>query len=181
IDALPDTLTDVGTAWAALNAFQLQAELGPIVERHRDAWGRGFISGVDFGARLTAADVGDFQRRRLRLVEEVASIFERYDLLLTPTLPTTARAAAGPLPAGADGEKFASPIHAVAFTYPFNMTGNPAATVRAGLSPDELPIGLQLVASHGREELLLQVARAYERERPFDRWPEAPRPGHPPA
>jgi aspartyl-tRNA(Asn)/glutamyl-tRNA(Gln) amidotransferase subunit A len=181
IDALPDTLTDVGTAWAALNAFQLQAELGPIVERHRDAWGRGFISGVDFGARLTAADVGDFQRRRLRLVEEVASIFERYDLLLTPTLPTTARAAAGPLPAGADGEKFASPIHAVAFTYPFNMTGNPAATVRAGLSPDELPIGLQLVASHGREELLLQVARAYERERPFDRWPETPRPGHPSA
>jgi aspartyl-tRNA(Asn)/glutamyl-tRNA(Gln) amidotransferase subunit A len=181
IDALSDTLTDVGMAWAALNAFQLHAQIGSIVEQHRDAWGRGFIAGVDLGARITAAAVGGFQRQRLELMDEVASIFDRYDLLLTPTLPTTAFAAGGPLPESADGEKFTSPIHAVAFTYPFNMTGHPAATVRAGFSRDELPIGLQLVATHGREDVLLQVARAYERERPFDGWPEEPRSGRPAA
>jgi aspartyl-tRNA(Asn)/glutamyl-tRNA(Gln) amidotransferase subunit A len=174
-DHLADRFTDVGYAWAASNAFQLHAELAPIVERHRDEWGRGFISGVDLGARITAADVGSYQRQRLQLLDETATVFARYDLLVTPTLPTPAFAAGGPLPDGVDGEKFASPIHAVAFTYPFNMTGHPAVTVRAGFADDGLPVGLQIVAERGREDLLLQVARAYERVRPFEPWPREPR------
>jgi Asp-tRNA(Asn)/Glu-tRNA(Gln) amidotransferase A subunit family amidase len=40
-----------------------------------------------------------------------------------------------------------------------------------------LPVGLQMVAERGREDLLLQVARAWERVRPFDEWPVEPRPG----
>jgi Asp-tRNA(Asn)/Glu-tRNA(Gln) amidotransferase A subunit family amidase len=126
-------------------------------------------------ARLGAADVGRFQRERLALIEEMAVLFERYDLLLTPTLPTAAFAAKGPLPETIDGERLPSPIHAVAFTYPFNLTGHPAATVRAGFSDEGLPVGLQLVAARGREDMLLQVARAYERVRPFDAWPREPR------
>ncbi|HLY37571.1 MAG TPA: amidase family protein [Candidatus Binatia bacterium] len=171
IDPLPDRFTDAGFAWASLNAFQLHAELAPILESHRDEWGRGFLRGVDYGARITAAEIGSYQRDRLQLIEEVAAVFARYDLLLTPTLPTAAFAAGGPLPEGIGEERFASPLHAVAFTYPFNLTGHPAATVRAGFADDGLPVGLQLVAERGREDLLLQVARAYERARPFDRWP----------
>ncbi len=175
IDPLPDRFTDAGFAWAALNAFQLHAELAPVLEAHRDEWGRGFLTGVDFGGRISAAEIGRHQQERLQLVEEVAGVFARYDLLLTPTLPTAAFAAGGPLPAGVGGERFESPIHAVAFTYPFNLTGHPAATVRAGFSDEKLPVGLQLVAERGREDLLLQVARAYERARPFDTWPREPR------
>jgi aspartyl-tRNA(Asn)/glutamyl-tRNA(Gln) amidotransferase subunit A len=171
IDPLPDRFTDAGFGWASLNSFQLHAELAPIIEAHRDEWGRGFIRGVDYGARVTAAEIGRYQRERLQLIEEFAAVFARYDLLLTPTLPTVAFAAGGPLPEGIGGEPFASPLHAVAFTYPFNLTGHPAATVRAGFADDGLPVGLQLVAERGREDLLLQVARAYERARPFDRWP----------
>ncbi len=177
VERLTAPVTDAGFAWAALNAFQLHARLAPVLDRHRDEWGRGFLSGVDAGGRLTAADVGRFQAERLALLRDVARIFERYDLLLTPTLPTTAFAAGGPLPAGVDGEPFASPIHAVAFTYPFNLTGHPACTVRAGFGDDGLPVGLQLVAARGREDLLLRAARAYERARPFDAWPAEPRPG----
>ena len=173
IDPLADRFTDPGFGWASLNAFQLQAELAPIIEAHREEWGRGFIRGVDYGARVTAAEIGRYQRERLQLIEEFATVFARYDLLLTPTLPTTAFAAGGPLPEGIGGEAFASPLHAVAFTYPFNLTGHPAATVRAGFADDGLPVGLQLVAERGREDLLLQVARAYERARPFDRWPRS--------
>lgn len=78
------------------------------------------------------------------------------------------------MPAGADGEPFASPIHAVAFTHPFNLTGHPASTVRAGLGDDGLPVGLQIVAERGQEHLLLKVARAWERVRPFEPWPRLP-------
>ena len=172
VDLLDERLTDAGTAWAMLNAFEMHARLAPVLERHRDEWGRGFVRGVDLGGRLTAADVGSFQRDRLQLIEDVAGVFARYDLLLTPTLPTTAFAAGGPLPSGVGEEPFESPIHAVAFTYPFNLTGHPACTVRAGLADDGLPVGLQIVAERQQERLLLRVARAYEKVRPFDGWPE---------
>jgi aspartyl-tRNA(Asn)/glutamyl-tRNA(Gln) amidotransferase subunit A len=175
VERLVDRFTDAGFAWAGLNAFELHGKLADLIEPHRGDWGRGFLLGLDLGARLTAADVGRFQRERLVLIDEVAALFERYDLLLTPTLPTAAFPAKGPLPETIDGERLASPIHAVAFTYPFNLTGHPAATVRAGFSDERLPVGLQLVAARGREDLLLQVARAYERVRPFDAWPREPR------
>ena len=174
VDLLADRLTDAGAAWAYLNAFEAYAHLAPLIEEHRDDWGRGFIGGVEAGARFGAADVGAFHRTRLALVNDVARVFERVDLLLTPTLPTTAFGAAGPMPSGADGAAFASPIHAVAFTYPFNLTGNPACTVRAGLADDGLPVGLQIVAARGQEHLLLKIARAWERVRPFEPWPRLP-------
>ena len=98
--------------------------------------------------------------------------FDDYDLLLTPQLPTEAFRAEGPPPEGIGGQPFSSPMHAVAFTYPFNMSGHPAASVRAGLGETGLPVGLQIVAERQRDELVLQAARAYERERPFDSWPE---------
>jgi len=174
VDLLSRRLTDAAAAWSGLCAFEQHGQLEPWIEAHHDEWGRGFLRSLQFGQRLTAANIGGCKRERLQLMEEVAAIFERYDLLLTPTMPTTAFAANGPMPAVIDGEPLASAMHALAFTYPFNLTGHPAATVRAGLSGAGLPIGLQLVADRGREELLLQVARAYERVRPFDRWPDVP-------
>ena len=175
VDLLTQPLRDTGAAWSSLCAFEQHAQLQPWIETHRDEWGHAFLRSLHFGQRLTTADIGRCQRERLQLSEEVAAIFERYDLLLTPTMPTTAFGANGPMPAIIDGEPLTSAMHALAFTYPFNLTGHPAATVRAGLSGDGLPIGLQLVADRGREDLLLQVARAYERVRPFDPWPGEPR------
>ena len=59
------------------------------------------------------------------------------------------------------------------FTIPFNLSWHPAATVRAGLSRAGLPIGLQIVGPRHRDDLVLQAARAFERERPWH--PEWPR------
>jgi aspartyl-tRNA(Asn)/glutamyl-tRNA(Gln) amidotransferase subunit A len=60
----------------------------------------------------------------------------------------------------------------VAFTYPFNFSGHPAATVPAGLTPSGMPAGLQIIAPRHRDDLVLQAARAYEKIRPWnDNWP----------
>jgi aspartyl-tRNA(Asn)/glutamyl-tRNA(Gln) amidotransferase subunit A len=174
IDVPAVRLTDVGMAWAFINAFQTHGRIAPWIERHRNEFGRGFLKGVELGGRLGAPDIARCQQERYQLNCEVAELFARYDLLVTPTCPTTAFAAGGPMPDAIDGHRLASPIHAVAFTYPFNMTGHPAISVPAGLGDDGLPIGMQLVAERGADRLLLRAAWAFEQACPYPRWPETP-------
>ena len=65
------------------------------------------------------------------------------------------------------------PLDAVVFTYPFNMSGHPGASVRAGLTDSGLPCGLQIVAERHREDLVLQASYAYEQARPWNnKWPQ---------
>jgi aspartyl-tRNA(Asn)/glutamyl-tRNA(Gln) amidotransferase subunit A len=65
-----------------------------------------------------------------------------------------------------------NPLHVVAFTYPFNLSGHPASSVRAGFSDNSLPVGLQIVGPRHRDDLVLQASYAYEQARPWnDRWP----------
>ena len=174
VDAPTVHLTDVGLAWAFINSFQTYGRLAPMIERHRDEFGRGFLKGVELGARLGAVDIARCQQERYQLNVEVAELFSRYDLLVMPTCPTTAFAAGGPMPDVIDGQKLASPLHAVAFTYPFNMTGHAAISLPAGLGDDGMPIGLQIVAERGAERLLLQVSQAFELARPYPRLPAVP-------
>ena len=91
-----------------------------------------------------------------------------FDLLLTPTLSTPPPplgffdpAATDPLTAGARASQFA------AFTSPFNLTGQPAISLPLESNAAGLPIGVQLVAAYGREDLLLRVAAALETARPW--------------
>jgi Asp-tRNA(Asn)/Glu-tRNA(Gln) amidotransferase A subunit family amidase len=125
------------------------------------------------GKTITAEFIGRAQRKRAALQACLAGIFSRYALLLTPTLPTEAFAAAGPFPDAIDGEPITSALGAVAFTYPFNFSGHPAASVRAGFTDAGLPAGLQIVGPRFRDDLVLQASYAYEQARPWnDRWPE---------
>ncbi len=135
----------------------------------------GYAPGLQIARKLTAGDLGDIQRRRRHLLDKLERYFSEFDLLATPTVPTVAFAAAGPIPTEIDGERVRTPGGGIAFTYPFNFSGNPAISMRAGLSDDRLPVGLQLVGPRLREDLLLQVARQYEVARPWrDAWPELP-------
>jgi aspartyl-tRNA(Asn)/glutamyl-tRNA(Gln) amidotransferase subunit A len=70
-----------------------------------------------------------------------------------------------------EGKK-AAPFQWITFTYQFNMTGQPAATVPAGFTKDGLPIGLQIVGRHLDDALVLRAAAAYEAAAPWkDKWP----------
>jgi aspartyl-tRNA(Asn)/glutamyl-tRNA(Gln) amidotransferase subunit A len=166
------TLPDLGRGWSYLSGAEGYAEIVDLVEGKEEQLGRGFWKGLVAASRLTAAETGRIQRDRHRLNQALASVFGSYDLLLTPTLPTEAFDAKGPMPSAVAGRAFASPMHAVAFTYPFNCSGHPAATVRAGLTDGGLPAGLQIMAERHRDDLVLQAAGAYERMRPWTRWPE---------
>ena len=102
-----------------------------------------------------------------------AGASQRFDLLLCPVLPTEAFPAKGPMPTEINGQPLKEPLNAVVFTYPFNMSGHPGASVRAGLTDAGLPCGLQIVAERHREDLVLQASYAYEQARPWNnKWPK---------
>jgi aspartyl-tRNA(Asn)/glutamyl-tRNA(Gln) amidotransferase subunit A len=99
----------------------------------------------------------------------LAEVFEDVDVILTPTTSTTAYAADGPMPGEIDGVRTRRPIHAITFTYPFNMSGHPACSVPCGLDAEGLPVGLQIVGRRHTDHIVLALAAAFERARP---WPK---------
>jgi aspartyl-tRNA(Asn)/glutamyl-tRNA(Gln) amidotransferase subunit A len=113
------------------------------------------------GAERAAANA-----ERLAFYQRVRELMGGYDLLLTPTLPVTAFAAGDDHPPP-NGDRPASVLGWTCFTYPFNMTGHPAATVPAGLAADGLPVGLQIVGGWREDATVLRAAAAYEELRPW--------------
>jgi aspartyl-tRNA(Asn)/glutamyl-tRNA(Gln) amidotransferase subunit A len=168
------SLPDLGYEWALLSSAETYGDLADVFERHREDWGRSFARGLEAARdRVTPQFIGKAMRKRSQLNDAVEAIFAKHDLLLTPTLPTTAFAAGGPPPDAIDGKPVRSPMEVVAFTFPFNFTGHPAASVRAGFADDGLPVGLQIVAPRHRDDLVFQASFAFEQARPWnDRWPD---------
>lgn len=117
----------------------------------------------------------EIESHRRRLNEAMASLFDQADVIVASTNPDVAFGAAGPLPTVVDGVDLIADLgfergvlNNGALTIPSNLVGNPAASVPVGLV-DGLPVGMQLIAAHHREALLLDLALAVERDRP---WPK---------
>ena len=90
---------------------------------------------------------------------------------IRPTVPFDPPPAKGPFPEQTEG-RLQRGVGVGSFTIPFNMSWHPAATVRAGISRAGLPIGMQIVGPRQRDDLVLEAARAFERERPWHPdWP----------
>ncbi len=161
----------MGREWGAFGAFELAARLRDLLPERRDEFGRGLIQGVIEADEFTAADFGRMQEGREALNRWCAEIFDRYDLLVTPTIPYDPPPARGPFPAETEGRKQLA-WGVASFTLPFNMSWHPAGTVRVGLSRAGLPMGMQIVAPRHRDDLVLLAAQAFERERPWHpEWP----------
>ena len=103
-----------------------------------------------------------FERYALR--ERMRRFFEAYDLLLTPALPVPAFDADRNLPPELPDRSIVDWVY---YTYPFNLTGNPAASVPCGFTDGGLPVGLQIVGGGHRETDVLRAAAAFEAARPW--------------
>ena len=163
---------DVTDAWSRFMNLDTYVSLHKVLETEREELSRSFVAALDLARDVTAFDLIEAQKVRSELNQTMLRIFDQYDLFVTPTLPTEAFAAQGPPPSEIDG-RVVPMLWAVAFTYPFNLSGHPAASVRSGLTGSGLPAGLQIVGPRLREDLVLQASRAFERARPWnDHWPE---------
>lgn len=160
-----------GDVWTSLICTDIYAQLSDVLEKNHAEIGRTLAAVVDQTRGLTVAKLTAIQQLRAQLNLHLAELFEAFDLLLTPTMPTEAFAAGGPPPDEIDGHPIPL-LGAVAFTYPFNLSGHPAASVPAGLTQGGLPAGLQIIGPRHRDDRVLQAARAYEKVRPWNnQWP----------
>jgi aspartyl-tRNA(Asn)/glutamyl-tRNA(Gln) amidotransferase subunit A len=114
----------------------------------------------------TAEDFTNANMTRKALVNKMWRFMANYDLLLTPTL------AVPPFPVHMQGPeiidgRMVETTQWLSFTYPINLTGQPAASVPAGFTSDGLPIGLQIVGRHLDDPLVLRASAAFEKARPW--------------
>ena len=122
-----------------------------------------FAAEAELGSRLSSLDVQRLHLRRGELGSSMRQFMERFDLVATPAVAVPAFEAR---PAGHSPMTPSSMLGWTPFSYPFNLTQQPAVTVPCGLTSDGLPIGLQLVGPMFADALVLRAARAYDRDHP---------------
>ncbi|MFD4954233.1 amidase [Streptomyces sp. NPDC058451] len=141
------------TLWFS-GAARVVQHLGP---QRRQLLDPGLREVCAAGARLSALDYLAAVDVRMELGRTMGHFHQSYDLLVTPTLPITAFEAGAEVPKGSGHRRWTG---WTPFTYPFNMTQQPAASVPVGSDEDGLPVGLQIVAARHRDELVLRAAHA---------------------
>ncbi|MFF4045069.1 amidase [Streptomyces chartreusis] len=141
------------TLWFT-GAARVTQHLGP---HQRELLDPGLREICGVGARMSALDYLAAVDVRMELGRRMGRFHDSYDLLLTPTLPITAFEAGAEVPKGSGHRRWTG---WTPFTYPFNLTQQPAATVPVGTDGDGLPVGLQIVAARHRDELVLRAAHA---------------------
>ena len=178
--AHPPALDDLGHLlhYGAVTAMDALTELGSWAERTGASIGPGDVEPhtwmlAEMGRGIEPAQVGESLEWLAAFSARVIAWWDDFDLLLTPTL-------AEPPPLLGDlvstrDEPYRAGWRAgavAAFTPPFNTTGQPAISLPLSWNADDLPVGVQLVAAPGREDVLLDVAGELEGARPWaDRRP----------
>jgi aspartyl-tRNA(Asn)/glutamyl-tRNA(Gln) amidotransferase subunit A len=126
----------------------------------------GIVRLIDHAQRFTGVDLAVAYAERSAYADRLRRLTESYDILLSPTTPVAAFEAGADHPGHIAGQPTTF-LHWTPFTYPFNFTGQPAASVPCGFTADGLPVGLQIVGRWRDDLTVLRVARAFERAKPW--------------
>ena len=170
LELVTEPIPFVGKAWSLLGAVTEYLKHGEFLDSAPEQ----FDPLIRGGLRRVRARAGDdlayAYRRRTELLHWTAAAFERFDVLLMPTLPLEAFPIGIVHPTEIAGHPIR--VHdAFPFTHPFNLSGHPALSLPAGMTDAGLPAAIQLVAPRFGEQLLLRLGRQFEQARP---WPIAP-------
>jgi amidase len=159
-------LTEADDTFRTLRAWHLHAKLGALLAAHPDDLKASLADNIRLGERLTGADVARAYARRTTLSERMREFFapdgQGHDLLVLPVSQVPPFPADQEYPAQINGRPMETYLDWMRAAYLITVTGCPAISVPFGHTADGLPVGLQLVAAHGRDRFLLEVAAALE-------------------
>jgi aspartyl-tRNA(Asn)/glutamyl-tRNA(Gln) amidotransferase subunit A len=128
----------------------------------------GFRAAAEKGLAITLADYAKAYEAKSKLARDMALWHRQYDLLLAPVTPT----APPPVETLYNSDAFPRWTKGAPYTLPFNLTGQPAASMPAGLTQAGLPVGIQIAGPACADALVLRAMRAYESAAGWT-WPQA--------
>jgi amidase len=163
--AAPDLSLGEDT-FRTLRAWLFQTAFGALLDERPDDFKPALADNIRAGATLTGADVARALAQRTALSEVMRAFFESHDVLVLPTSQVPPFPADQEYPTEINGEPMRTYLDWMRSAYLITVTGCPAISLPAGSTPEGLPIGIQVVAPHGADRFLLEVAAAYEEARP---------------
>ena len=134
-----------------------------LIRSHGDIMDPGLVRLLGLAEQYSLADYYAAVDARRAFSTAVFALFADVDLLVMPTMPLTAFDAAAEVPPGGEADAKLPWITWTPYTYPFNITGQPAISIPCGFAPDGMPVGLQVVGPWGFDERVLAFASRCER------------------
>ncbi|MEJ7796261.1 MAG: amidase [Nocardioides sp.] len=163
-DAHPD-LSAGDDTFRTLRAWHFWATFGDQLRRRPDGFKESLADNIRAGEHLSGADVARAFEQRTSLTETMRQFFADYDLLVLPVSQVPPFPADQEFPTEIDGRPMTSYLDWMRSAYLISVTGCPAISVPAGRTPEGWPVGVQLVAPHGQDRRLLEIAAAFEAAR----------------
>jgi aspartyl-tRNA(Asn)/glutamyl-tRNA(Gln) amidotransferase subunit A len=157
-----DTRELIRIMWSAHEAGQR----GRFLPQWRDRMDPGLVACIEAGSRHTAVEYIEAREKKILFWDTVRPLFERYEFLLTPSVSVAAFEVGQLNPAHFRQHEW-DWFDWASFSYPFNFTGQPAASVPAGFTATGLPVGLQIVGRRCADLSVLQASAAFEAARPW--------------
>jgi aspartyl-tRNA(Asn)/glutamyl-tRNA(Gln) amidotransferase subunit A len=166
VEVVRPSWEDPEEVFRVMVAAETYAAWGLAAAEGEERLDKSLVALLRFGAKITIDSYLGAVHRRDDFWTEVQRFLARFDLLITPTV------AVPPFPVGRPGVKEingspASPLGWMPFTFPFNLTGQPAATVPVGFTSSGLPVGLQIVGRRYGERTVLAASAAFEAAAPW--------------
>jgi aspartyl-tRNA(Asn)/glutamyl-tRNA(Gln) amidotransferase subunit A len=164
---------EVATPWAKSGPEMIRffwpahmARLAPKLKQWANQMDPGLVACIEAGAGISVVDYLLWRERKMAYVSAINQWFEDWDFLLTPAVSVAAFPAELLMPAHWPSHDW-DWVSWAEFSYPFNMSWNPAASVPCGFTADGLPVGLQVVGRRFDDLGVLQAAAAFEAAQPW--------------
>ena len=166
---LKNAASTIATIWTSGFGFRL----GSYLKQWEDKLDPELVEVIKAGIKYSVQEIKSAELEREIIYETISKFFRKYDILLTPTVLCTAFNLGKSYPDEIEGKEISNMGAWIPFTYPFNLTGHPAASIPCGWSKEGLPIGMQIVGRRLDDLTVLQVSQTFEELKPWqDRRPE---------
>lgn len=172
VRAVEPDLAEADAAFRTLRGLEFARTHAAALETHRDQLGPELIENTEIGLGLTAGQVNEAIAQRQRVHQRMLRLFDDLDVLAAPVTTVLPFDAATTWPREINGVPQRDYLDWMRACWRISLTGFPALSVPCGITPDGLPVGLQLIAPPRREDLILGLAAQLEARNPV--WQEIP-------
>ena len=170
-DACPD-FSDANEVFMTMRAASMAATRADLLKTHRHQLKDTVIWNIEEGLRLSAADVGEAEVKRVALYDRVRRFMQPYEFMVFPVSQRPPFDVTQPYPTEVNGVQMETYIDWMRSCYYVTATGHPSISVPCGFTDEGLPVGVQIVGRHQSEFGVLQLAYAFQQATGF--WKQRP-------